>query len=304
MLSIIALIAGKNRIISYEEAVHEFSTPYSHFTEWKGVKLHYIDRGQGTPVMLLHGYAGSFDNWSVLAENFPGNYRLIIPDLPGLGLSQFPEDLPLDVSYIDLYTDFTHHLIEELELDSLYIVGNSLGGLLAWETTIREPRVKKLVLLNAAGYSIEDVGSYFIKFSQSRMFEIVAKRGTPKIVARQAAKGCLGDKSKLDKERVEAFSSMLNKEGTLEAIGRLGSSGQYPDSTQISQVNVPTLIIWGDKDGVIPVSHSYKFHRDIKGSELEIYEGSGHVPMLENPDRLRQDLIRFFDGPVWQAAVQ
>lgn len=302
-----AFIFRKNHLIPYDEAVARFSTENSRFLEWQGARLHYTDQGQGVPVILFHGYAGSFDNWKRLVQHFPlDQYRLIVPDLPGLGLSEFPQ-VTGEVDYQDLYADFSHHLITELGLDSVYLVGNSLGGLLAWETAIRNPdKVRKLVLLNAAGYSIEDIGSFFIKFSQSEAFRLVTKKGAPRFIAREAARRCLGDKSQLDPERVNAFYGLLNKEGNLEAIARLGASGQYPDSTRILQVNVPTLIVWGDQDGVIPVEHAYKFHRDIPGSRLVIYEGSGHVPMLENSEELTRDMLGFFSqpGPVLRITKQ
>jgi len=306
---VVALVAGfvfrKNHIIPYEEAVATYSTENSHFMDWKGVKLHYTDQGQGVPVMLLHGYAGSFDNWKKLVEIFPQDeYRLIVPDLPGLGLSQFP-DIEADVDFHKLYTDFTTHVINELELDSLYIAGNSLGGLLAWETAIiNEGKVKKMVLLNAAGYSIDDIGAFFIKFSQSDAFKVIIRKGAPKFIAKKAAKGCLGDKSRLDADRVHAFYGMINKEGNLQAIGKLGASGQYPDSTDIAAINIPTLIVWGDQDEIIPVEHAYKFHRDIPGSELLIYEGSGHVPMLEDAEKLTLDMLTFFNSEALSASSE
>lgn len=295
LLVVLALQLRKSHMIPYDEAVDKFATENSHFLDWKGIKLHYTDQGSGVPVIMFHGYAGSFDNWTWLVERFPEGYRLIIPDLPGLGLSQFPEDLPEDVNYIDLYTEFSSYLIETLDLDSVYVVGNSLGGFLAWETSLHNPEVKKLVLLNAAGYSINDIGAFFIKFSQTLLFKRIAKRGAPKFIARKAARGTLGDKSRLDPDRLDAFYGMMNKEGNLDVIGRLGNSGQFPDSTRISGVRVPTLIVWGDRDRIIPIEHAYKFRRDIAGSELLIYEGSGHVPQLENPDRLTADLLHFFE---------
>jgi pimeloyl-ACP methyl ester carboxylesterase len=293
---ILALQFRRSHLISYEDAVERFSTGTSHFLDWKGIKLHYTDKGEGVPVILFHGYAGSFDNWGKLGEMFPEGYRLIIPDLPGLGLSQFPEDLPEGTDYIELYTDFSSHLIDELDLDSVYLVGNSMGGFLAWETTLRnEDKVKRLVLLNAAGYSVNDIGAFFIKLSQTRMFERITRKGAPKFIAWMAARGTLGDKSRLDMERLDAFYGMMNKEGSLDVIGQLGTSGQYPDSSRIREVDVPTLIVWGDRDAIIPVEHAYKFHRDIEGSRLLIYEGSGHVPMLENAERLAADITDFFE---------
>lgn len=291
------IVFRKDNCIAYEDAVAKYQTEYSHFLDWKGVKLHYVDRGEGETVMLLHGYAGSFTNWNKLVDEFPEGYRLIIPDLPGLGLSQFPE-IADDEDFIELYCDFTHTLIEELDLDSIHIVGNSLGGFLAWETTLRnEDKIADLVLLNAAGYSVDDLNAFFIKLTRTKAFTFIAKKGIPKFMAASAAKRCMGDPSKVDRSRVDAFHDLVNKEGNLEVVARLGNSGQVPDSTRISNISVPTLIVWGDKDAIVPVAHAYKFNRDIKNSKLLIYEGSGHVPMIENTTRLMKDLEVFWDTP-------
>ncbi len=287
-----------NLTMSYEDTVAQYETEYSKYLDWKGIKLHYIDKGEGPTVMLIHGFAGSFSNWNKLVEAFPEGYRLIIPDLPGLGLSQFPE-IPEDENLIELFADFTHTLIEELELDSIAIVGNSLGGFISWETTIRnQDKIASLVLLNSAGYDVEDTKALFIKLSKTQVFKQVVKKGAPKFVAVAAAKRCLGDPSKVDRGRVDAFHGLLNKEGNLETVSRLGSSNERPDSTRMSQVEVPTLIVWGDKDPVVPVEHAYKFHRDIKNSKLIVYEGSGHVPMIENTDRLMKDMLAFWNGEI------
>ncbi len=297
---VVAFQLREDHITSYEETIAKYSTAHSNHLDWRGIKWHYIDQGEGMPVMLLHGYAGSFSNLERLVEVFPEGYRLIIPDLPGLGLSQFPEiSEDDDISYTDLYCDFTGHVIDELGLDSLYLVGNSLGGYLSWETTLRnQDKVKKLVLLNAAGYSVRDYGSFFIKFSQTNLFKSIAKKGVPFFVAKKAAKRCLGDPSRIDEDRVKAFYGLINKEGNLDVILQLGNSNEVPDSSRISGVKSPTLIVWGDKDGIVPVEHAYKFNRDIEDSELIIYEGSGHVPMIENPDRLIVDIINFFETPM------
>lgn len=288
------IIFRKDNNIPYEVAVAKYQTEYSHFLEWKGIKLHYVDMGEGPTVMLLHGYAGSFTNWNKLVDEFPEGYRLIIPDLPGLGLSQFPE-VAEDEDFIALYTDFTKTIIETLDLDSIHLVGNSLGGFLAWETALRnEDRVKDLVLLNAAGYSVEDLNAFFIKLTRTQFFTYIAKKGIPRFMSAAAAKRCMGDPSKAEKSRLEAFHDLVNKEGNLQVVAMLGNSGQAPDSTRISNIHVPTLIVWGDKDAIVPVEHAYKFNRDIEGSKLLIYEGTGHVPMIENSARLMKDLKSFW----------
>ncbi len=292
------VIFRKDNRISYEKALTLFSTPNSHFYDWNGIQLHYTDQGEGIPVVMLHGFGGSFDNWRKLIENFPEGYRLIAADLPGFGLSEYDANLAPETDLTEYYTQFTHDLIEQLELDSIYLIGNSLGGYLSWETTLRNhDKVKKLVLLNSAGYDSEDIKAFLINVTKSGMFEKIIRKGVPKAVTKYAAKRVIGDKSqKPDEQRLDSFYGLLNKEGTLETIFRIGSADHTMDTARIQNVDVPTLIVWGDKDAIVPVEHAYKFKRDIPNSKLLIYEGSGHIPMMENTAQLTNDIIDFFEA--------
>lgn len=299
------VIFRKDNRISYETALTQFSTPSSNFFDWNGIQLHYTDQGEGIPVVMLHGFGGSFDNWRKLIENFPEGYRLIAADLPGFGLSQYDPNLDPETDLKDYYTNFTNDLLTELDIDSCYLIGNSLGGYLSWQTTLQnEDKVKKLVLLNSAGYSEEDIKAFLIQATKSGAFSKIIKKGVPKSVTKYAAKRVIGDKKqKPDPQRLASFYGLINKEGTLETIMRIGAADHTIDTTQIQNISVPTLIVWGDNDHIVPVEHAYKFNRDIPNSKLLIYEGSGHIPMMENTERLTNDIITFFNGPISQADI-
>lgn len=294
VLCFLVIAFRPNMITDANETKAKYETTYSKYLDWKGVKLHYIDKGQGQPIVLFHGFAGSFCNWNDLAATIPEGYRLIIPDLPGLGLSEFPE-IDENEDIIELFADFSTTLFEELDLRDAAVVGNSLGGYVGWETTVRNSdRVSSLVLLNSAGYSIADTDAFFIRLSKTKFFKQIIRKGVPTMLTKTAAKRCLGDPSKAKVTGLQSFHDMLNDEGNLQTVSIIGGCGQEPDSTKISQIEVPTLIVWGDLDNIIPVEHAYKFHRDIENSELLIYEGSGHVPMIENTERLSKDLMEFW----------
>lgn len=297
LVLVLLVVFRKNNRITYETAVEKFVTPNSKFFDWDGIKLHYTDKGEGIPVVMLHGFGGSFDNWRKLIEEFPEGYRLIAADLPGFGLSQYDPAIVGEPDLASYYTRFASDLIDELDIDSCYLMGNSLGGYLSWETTLlRGDKVKKLVLLNSAGYSEEDINGFLINAAKSGLFKKIAKKGIPRAATKFAAKRVIGDKTKKpDAQRLDSFYGLLNKEGTLETIQTIGSAPHVIDTLRIKEIAVPTLIIWGDKDNIIPVEHANKFKRDIPNSELIIYEGSGHIPMIENSERLIKDILGFFN---------
>ncbi len=294
-LCALLLAFRKDHKLTPTEAKEKIATDFSNYVQWKDGLIHYTDKGKGTPILFIHGYAGSFHNWEKLIDVFPEGYRLIAIDLPGFGLSDFPSDVDSNVQYVDLYTEFTDYFINKLELDSVYIVGNSLGGYVAWETALRSnKKVKKLALLNAVGYNLEDLQSFLAKLMERKSIELILRNGVPKVLTKEAFARCLGDRSKMDENRMEVSYCLINKVGTLETIRQIAMSGQQPDSNRISLINQPTLILWGDKDRVVPVEHAYKFERDIPNNKLIIYEGSGHIPMIENTDETLNDLLHFF----------
>jgi pimeloyl-ACP methyl ester carboxylesterase len=299
LIPILLVAFRKDNRISYDVAIEKFQTPNSHFFEWNGIQLHYVERGEGIPVIMLHGFGGSFDNWRKLTEAFPPGYRLIAADLPGFGLSEYDENLDVNTNLTEYFTQFTHDLLEELKVDSCYLIGNSLGGFLAWETTLRnEDKVKKLVLLNSAGYSADDIKATLIQATKSPLFKGMINKGVPKSFVRYAATRVIGDTENYqpDSQRLASFYGLMNKEGTLEMVQRIGASDHTIDTTRIQNIKIPTLIVWGNNDHIVPVDHAYKFHRDIANSKLLIYDGSGHVPMMENTNRLMADILEFFNS--------
>jgi len=300
MIPVILVAFRKDNRISYEVAIEQFATPNSHFFNWKGIQLHYVEKGTGIPVIMLHGFGGSFDNWRKLTEAFPEGYRLIAADLPGFGLSEYDENLDPNTDLTAYYTQFTADLLNELKIDTCYLIGNSLGGFLAWETALRnEDKVKKLVLLNSAGYSSEDIKATLIQATKSPLFKGLMNKGVPISLVRYAANRVIGDVEHFqpDSQRLASFYGLMNKEGTLEMVQRIGSADHTMDTVRIQNIKIPTLIVWGNNDHIVPVDHAYKFERDIPNSKLLIYDGSGHVPMMENTERLLVDILDFFNEP-------
>jgi pimeloyl-ACP methyl ester carboxylesterase len=283
-----------NLIISKAEDKAKFTLPSSHFIHWRGAEIHYTDEGEGIPVVMIHGFGGSFLNWNKLDERMNKDYRVIRVDLPGFGLSDLPEPEGAATDHVHQYRDFMTFFIDTMHLDSLYLVGNSMGGMMSWGTAADHPdKVKKLVLISSAGYDLVKISNEVARFMKVPMMEHLFTRGLPMSSALEAANKVYADHSKINPEAVRNNNMLWNREGNIHAACAIVSCAHYPDSAMIATVQCPTLIIWGKQDKIVPVEHAYRFKRDIKNSELVILDPCGHCAMIEMPDETA-DLIKHF----------
>ncbi len=281
-----------NLIISKADAKKELALPSSHFINWRGAELHYTDEGSGYPVLMIHGFGGSLRNFTKLADNLKGQFRVVRIDLPGFGLSDFP-DMGNKPDYIQMYRDYLTFMFDTLHLDSVYVMGNSMGGGIAWIAAADHPdKVKKLVLLASAGYDVANISGKLTMFKYKSVGHVFDK-GMPMFMSEGGLKSCYADKSKADPAIWTLNNHFTNREGNIQNMLALARSKQIPDSTIITKVQCPTLIVWGKEDAIIPVEHAEKFHRDIKNSRVIIYDPCGHVAMQERSDDLTRDFLQF-----------
>ena len=281
-----------NLILSKAEAKKELAISSSHFINWRGAELHYTDEGQGYPVLMIHGFGGSFMNFSKLANNLKGQYRVVRVDLPGFGLSDFP-DMGSKPDYIQMYHDYVSFILDTLHLDSVYVIGNSMGGGIAWLAAADHPdKVKKLVLLNSAGYDVANVAGKLTMFKYKSVGHVF-DRGMPLTMSKNGMEKCYADVSKVDPAVWHLNNKFTNREGNIQNMLSLARSQQFPDSGLIKKVQCSTLIVWGKQDVIIPVAHAEKFHRDIKNSRVIIYDPCGHTPMMERTEDLTKDFLQF-----------
>ncbi len=281
-------------IVSKQDAKSKLASPASHFLKWRDAEVHYTDEGKGFPILMIHGFGGSYMNFDALADAFKDSFRVIRVDLPGFGLSDFPS-VKDNENYIQDYNDYMRFMLDTLHIDSLYVIGNSMGGGIAWLTAGEQPeRVKKLVLLNSAGYDTKAVADKLAMFKYKSVGKIF-DRGMPMFMSKSGAENCYADKSKVDPESVIKNNISSNREGNLAFMLALARSKQFPDTTLISRVQCPTLIVWGKQDKIIPVEHAERFHHDIKNSEVLIFDSCGHVPMIEKTKETHDAILRFFE---------
>lgn len=275
----------------------KYSLPNSKFLNWKGGEIHYTESGSGFPILMIHGFGGSNRDFYILDSLINKDYRVIRVDLPGFGLSDFPKLTGKDIDYTKEYDAYFNFLLDTLNLDSCYVMGNSLGGMMAWNLTVKHPNVvRKLILFNSAGYAMEKVSksanAYIFRY---KMVQLLLQRGIPKFATAKGVGRVFYKAPMLTEEKVQRLNDFWNREGNLPHILAMASSKKYLDQNLIKQINCPTLIVWGKYDKIVSPEYAEQFHQDIKGSQVVIYDSCGHVPMLERPEDVRNDVIQFLN---------
>lgn len=285
----------KNLILSKATVKAKYTTPISHFLNWKGNEIHYTDDGSGFPVLMIHGFGGSSHDFVYLDSLMNDKFRIIRVDLPGFGLSDFPVLKEKNPDYNKMYTEFFNYFLDTLHLDSMYVVGNSMGGMAAWDMAARQPgKVKKLVLLNSAGYEMHKVIKVATEAFRFAWLEIFFQKGVPRSLVKFSITKCFANDSVITDEKTQLLADLWDREGSLDVFFKLATTTHFLDTTLIKQIQCPTLIMWGKEDKIVPVNHADRFHRDIKNSREVIYSPCGHVPMVERPSDVAKDIIQFF----------
>ena len=284
------------RDIPIEDLKAKYGQGASSFISVDGMDVHFRDEGDENdtiPVVLIHGTGSSlhtFDQWT---HELKDEYRVVRMDLPGYGLTgPFPSR---DYS-VHAYVQFIEHFLEAMGISKCVIGGNSLGGHISWRFTVKNPQmVNKLILIDATGYPFK-AKSEPLAFSVAKvpviknLFTFI----TPRFIARSSVENIYADKSKVTAELASRYFELTLRPGNRQAfVDRFTAKYDEEAYKQISEISHPTLILWGDKDLLVPVENAARFHQDLPNDTLVILEGTGHVPMEESPARSVEAAISF-----------
>jgi pimeloyl-ACP methyl ester carboxylesterase len=281
--------------LSIEEVQAEYQRPFSKFATLRdGTKLHYWERGSASSpaLVLLHGVFDSADTWEEWAPQLEKDFHLIVPDLPAHGLTG--KTISDDYS-ADAMAGAVHELIDQLKLERVSIAGNSMGGRVAWVYTAAHPeRVQRLVLIDPSGYPNKNSVT---PTASNPVMSWLLRYGNPKRLVRQGFVRAVGesDEALISDLRVDRWTAYVRRQGTRDAQRKRAAQHANLPSGQprIARIQAPTLVLWGDQDALIPVQHAGFFSRDLPNDTLIIYEGVGHMPQLEIPERSAHDARAF-----------
>lgn len=259
----------------------------SQFIELQGMSVHLRDEGprdDPIPLLLLHGTSASLHTWDGWAQTLTERRRVLRVDLPGFGLTgPFP-----DGNYrMAHYTAFIRELLDKLGVQQVVLVGNSLGGQIAWETARAYPqRVSKLILVDAAGFPLNST-SVPIGFRIARMPALATLMSNilPRPLIESSVRNVYGNPDQVTPQLVDRYYELSLREGNRAALIQRFSQRDDPtlNPARISQLDVPTLILWGGRDRLIPPANAKQFNAAIRDSQLQIFETLGHVPQEEDP---------------------
>jgi pimeloyl-ACP methyl ester carboxylesterase len=271
-----------------------------------GARVNYVELGRGDPLVLLHGLAGAWQNWLENIPHLARSHRVIALDLPGFGASPKPT---WEIS-IPAYGRFLHDFCERVGIGTCGLIGSSMGGFIGTELAIHEPgRVENLVLVSAAGVTYarmrREPAAMIGRLSRAaaplafryRMEGIRRKR-----LRQLAFRGVFYDPRKLRPEVLwESTAPALQSPGFYEAITSLFG---YDIRDRLLDIEVPTLVVWGRNDRVVPAAAAPVYKRLIgDNAEIVIFDKTGHVPMLERPVRFNRLMDRFLGAPERPAAT-
>jgi pimeloyl-ACP methyl ester carboxylesterase len=252
------------------------------------------------PLIFVHGLSGCWQNWLEQIPGFARDQRVVAVDLPGFGQSEMPAE---EIS-ISGYADAIDALLTELGIDSAKIVGNSMGGFIGAELAIQYPaRVERLVLVAAAGLSIEyirtvrtqglrhraeNVAFFSLGWLASRSHQVAARPRLRHALLLLVAAHPARLPAALAVEQVQGSG----KPGFSDALNAMC---RYPLRDRLEKISCPTLIVWGDKDRLVPLKDASVFEELITDSRRIVYDDTGHVPMMERPARFNEDLRSFLE---------
>ncbi len=271
---------------SVDDLKAQWAKPPSQFISVAGMDIHLRDEGPRTdplPIVLLHGTSASLHTWDDWVKALKDERRVIRFDLPGFGLTgPDPEN---DYS-IEKYAQTVVAVLDQLAVDRSVIVGNSLGGYVAWFTALTNPtRIDQLVLIDATGYPFqpESVPIGFV-IARIPVLNRLMEKVLPRSVVENSVKSVYAQPSLVQSELVDRYFELTTRAGNRQALAhRLAQMKPGQHAHRIKELTLPTLIIWGDHDRLVPPEIGERFHQDIKGSELKRFADLGHVPQEEGP---------------------
>jgi len=264
-----------------------------------GIRIRYLRKGkpETTPLVLLHGIGSSLDFWKDTIEFFQKERDVIALDFPGFGFS----DKPAIRYSIHFQVLKLKRFLDQLKLNKIYLAGHSMGGAIAIHFAhLFTSRVKKLILVCNAGMG-KSIGNFLRMYTLPFSGPIIEFSKTSGIES--MLKNCVYDTSLITSEWIELFNNISSHPGSVNAfrsqlksfVTIFGQEKSFLLSTRgkLSQIIMPSLIIWGKDDNIIPANHAEIAKEHIQNSTLVYFEKCGHLPQFEKKDKFNKVVYDF-----------
>jgi pimeloyl-ACP methyl ester carboxylesterase len=265
-----------------------WAPPPSQFIAIAGMQVHLRDEGpreDPSPIVLIHGTSASLHTWQGWTDALVAQRRVIRFDLPGFGLTG---PAPAGDYSIDAYVRFVTAVLDRLEVPHCVLVGNSFGGQVAWSTALAVPeRIDKLILVDSSGYvTLSTSVPVAFRIARNPYLAPLSEYFLPRATVAASLRNVYGDPDKVSDELIDRYYEITLRAGNRRAVAqRFAQILPGERSERIAQLKLPTLILWGGRDHLIPPDNALHFQRDIAGSQLQVFDDLGHVPQEEDPAR-------------------
>lgn len=243
-------------------------------------RFKYIDQGEGEVIVLLHGLFGALSNWDSVVDKFSASHRVMIPLLPIY-------EMPLREAGLEGLVRFFSDFVNELNLQNMTLMGNSLGGHVALIYTLQnQEKVSKLVLTGSSGLFENAMGGSY------------PKRGSYEYM-KERVEYTFFDPNTVTKEYVDqVFEITRNIPKCLRIVAIAKSAQRQNLAAELPNIFTPTLLIWGLNDTITPPMVAHEFNRLIPNSTLRFIDKCCHAPMMEHPDTFNQLLAEFLEEKI------
>ena len=254
------------------------------FIDVEGNKIRYLETGHSkSTLILVHGLGASAERWSRAIPYFEKEYHIIVPDLIGFGYS----DKPVVDYTTDFFSDFLKKFLDSVGIEKPNIIGSSLGGQVTAEYAAKNKNIKKLTLVSPSGVmkqSTPALDAY-----------IMAALYPNEANAKNAFEMMEGSGLEVDASIVEGFIERMKLPNAKMAFMStiLGLKNAEMITNKLQSINVPTLIVWGSADPVIPINHADGFVSSIKDCRFYRMDDCGHTPYVQDPKGFAKIVLDF-----------
>jgi pimeloyl-ACP methyl ester carboxylesterase len=238
----------------------------------------FVDEGEGTVILLLHGLFGALSNWEGVVDRFSKGYRVVIPMLPIY-------EMPIREAGLEGLCKYVEDFVALKKFNDIIIMGNSLGGHVALMYTLKNTeKVKKLILTGSSGLFEDSMGGSY------------PKRGNYEYVRERVAY-TFYDPGVATKDLIDEIFETTNSIPKCLRIVSIAKSAQRNNmADEIPNIKIPTLLVWGLNDTITPPMVAHEFNRLIPNSTLKFVDKCSHVPMMEHPEKFNELVEDFLVG--------
>jgi 3-oxoadipate enol-lactonase len=241
-----------------------------------GLKTHYEDHGEGTPIVLIHGQMGTVEGWYGMTSVLKQRYRVILPSLPGRSGSEYMSGAVT----IKRYSDHVAHLLSKIGVKKAVVGGSSMGGTVSMQFCFDHSEMTLALVLIETGAKMQ-TDEWLVKNYENDY------EGTTRLIS------SIGYSKKTPKEVIEnalKYNLRCPKEAAIIDTRALKT---FDATDRLHEIKVPTLIIIGGDDQLTPLPMSQFLNRGIAGSTLKIIKDAGHSSINEKPKEISEEIIRF-----------